>query len=49
VHPNTKHSAIECYNLRKNFNTPPLDKNVKKKGKEKENDEPEDKSGGAQF
>jgi hypothetical protein len=49
VHPNANHSAIECYNLRKIFNAPPLDKNAKKKGKENEDDEPEVKSGGAHF
>jgi hypothetical protein len=48
-HPGAKHLAIECYNLRRTFNAPPLDKNAKKKGKGKEEDEPEDKSGGVQF
>jgi hypothetical protein len=48
-HPNAKHSAIECYNLQRTFNTPPLNKNANKKDKGKEEDEPEDKSGGAQF
>jgi hypothetical protein len=46
-HPGAKHSAIKCYNLRKMFNAPPLDKNAKKKGKG--GDKPEDKSGVAQF
>jgi hypothetical protein len=31
-HPGAKHSAIECSNLRRTFNAPPLDKNAKKKG-----------------
>jgi hypothetical protein len=48
-HPCAKHSAIKCYNLRRTFNAPPLDKNDKQKGKGKEDDEPEDKLGGAQF
>jgi hypothetical protein len=47
--PGTKHSAIECYNLRRIFNVPPLDKNAKKKGRGREDDEPEDMLGGAQF
>jgi hypothetical protein len=37
-HPDAKHSAIECYNLRRTFNAPPLDKNAKKKGMDKEDD-----------
>jgi hypothetical protein len=37
-HPDAKHSAIECYNLRRTFNGPPLDKNAKKKGMDKEDD-----------
>jgi hypothetical protein len=49
VHPNAMHLAIKCYNLQKIFNTPHLDKNAIKKGKEKEDDELEDKSDGAQF
>jgi hypothetical protein len=48
-HPNIKHSAIKCYNIRRTINALPLDKNANKKGKGKEDDEPEDKSGGAQF
>jgi hypothetical protein len=48
-HLGAKHSTIECYNLRRTFNAAPLDKNAKKKGKGKKDDEPEDKSGGAQF
>jgi hypothetical protein len=47
-YPNAKHSVIECYNLRRTFNAAPLDNNANKKGKGKE-DEPKDKSGGAQF
>jgi hypothetical protein len=39
--------VVECYNLQRTFNAPPLDKNAKKKGKGKEDDEPEDKSGGS--
>jgi hypothetical protein len=41
--------VIECYNLRRTFNAPPLDKNSNKKGKGKDDDEPEEKLGGAQF
>ena len=41
-HPNSKHSAIQCYNLQRTINTPPLDKD-KKKGKDKE-DRSEDAS-----
>jgi hypothetical protein len=48
-YPNAKHSVIECYNLRRTFNAAPLDRSANKKGKGKEDDELEDKSGGAQF
>jgi hypothetical protein len=48
-HPDAKHSAIECYNLRRTFNALPFEKNAKKKGMDKEDDEPEDKSGAGQF
>lgn len=42
-HPETKHSAIECYNLHKTFKAPPLHKSDKKESKEKEDDDHEDK------
>jgi hypothetical protein len=41
-HPNGKHATIDCLNLRRTFNAPPLNKD-KRKGKEKEYEEDEEK------
>jgi hypothetical protein len=45
-HPKGKHSAWECFNLCKSLKAPMLEDNQKKKGKNKADDNQEDKSGG---
>jgi hypothetical protein len=48
-HPKGKHSAWECFNLRKSLKAPMLEENQKKKVKDKADDDQEDKSGGSNF
>ena len=45
-HPGAKHAAIKCYNLRTIFNAPSLNRNDKKKGTDKEDEDQDDKSDG---
>ena len=48
-HPHSKHTAFECYQLRKSLNAPPLEKGDKKKKKDKDDEDPENKTDASEF
>jgi hypothetical protein len=47
--PNSKHAAIDCFQLRRTFSTPGNNKKNKSTGKEPEDDDQEDKSDTGKF